>query len=81
MKKLARGEELGQSSTVRGPTLFDQDAPTRCNFPEVATQPPSDRQGSEWFPRAAAGQPTSASRPVREDTRDVDEQLNVCRAV
>ncbi|CAK0848279.1 unnamed protein product, partial [Prorocentrum cordatum] len=81
MKKLARGEELGQSSTVRGPMLFDQDAPARCNFPEVATQPPSGRQGGEWFPRAAAGQPTSASCPVLEDTRDIDEQLNVCRAV
>ncbi|CAK0791735.1 unnamed protein product, partial [Prorocentrum cordatum] len=81
MKKLARGEELGQSSTVRGPTPFDQDAPARYNFPEVATQPPSGRQGGEWFPRAAAGQPTSASCPVVEDTRDIDEQLNACRAV
>ncbi|CAK0791736.1 unnamed protein product, partial [Prorocentrum cordatum] len=59
MKKLARGEELGQSSTVRGPALFDQDAPARCYFPE----------------------PTSALCPVLEDTRDIDEQLNVCRAV
>eukprot|EP00959_Pyramimonas_sp_CCMP1952_P381188 7987062-Pyramimonas_sp.AAC.1 len=42
---------------------FTQTPPARYNFPEAATQPPSGRQGSEWFPRAAAGQPTSASCP------------------
>ncbi|CAK0896829.1 unnamed protein product, partial [Prorocentrum cordatum] len=69
MKKLARGEELGQSSTVRGPTLFDQDAPTRCNFPEVATQPPSDSDISSPQPLKRG-----AERLACPDVSTMDEE-------
>eukprot|EP00959_Pyramimonas_sp_CCMP1952_P330438 6919134-Pyramimonas_sp.AAC.1 len=35
MKKLARGDDIGRSSTVRGPMLFNQEAPPRYNFPDL----------------------------------------------
>ncbi|CAK0868714.1 unnamed protein product [Prorocentrum cordatum] len=35
MKRLARGDDAGRSNAIRGPALFNQGTPPRCNFPEV----------------------------------------------
>ncbi|CAK0862483.1 unnamed protein product, partial [Prorocentrum cordatum] len=64
MKKFSRGDDIGRSSTVRGPTLFDQDAPPRYQFPEL-----------DGEPDVASGAARSAlDPPANPDGSDVEEE-------
>ncbi|CAK0808270.1 unnamed protein product [Prorocentrum cordatum] len=65
MKKFSRGDDIGRSSAVRGPTLFDQDAPPRCQFPEL-----------DGEPDVASGAARSArDPPANPDGSDVEEDV------
>ncbi|CAK0882404.1 unnamed protein product [Prorocentrum cordatum] len=60
MKKLARGDDIGRSSTVRGPMLFNQEAPPRYNFPDLDID----------LDVASAAAAPAPARPVNPDEDD-----------
>ncbi|CAK0808384.1 unnamed protein product [Prorocentrum cordatum] len=72
MKKLARGEDIGRSRAVRGPTLFDQDAPPRYEF---AAMDGEMNVGADASAAASAAAPPAPAIPGNPDDDDADSGL------
>ncbi|CAK0833000.1 unnamed protein product [Prorocentrum cordatum] len=72
MKKLARGEDTGRSRTVRGPTLFDQDAPPRYEF---AAMDGEMNVGADASAAVSAAAPPAPAIPGNPDDDDADSGL------
>ena len=62
MKKLARGEDIKRGKTIRGPTLFDQDAPPRYDFAAM-----DDESG---FGAGASAAASAAAAPASARSAD-----------
>ncbi|CAK0843828.1 unnamed protein product, partial [Prorocentrum cordatum] len=69
MKKLARGEDIGRSRTVRGPALFDQDAPPRYEFVAMDGE---RNVGADASAAASAAAPPAPAIPGNPDDDDAD---------
>eukprot|EP00959_Pyramimonas_sp_CCMP1952_P348697 7304977-Pyramimonas_sp.AAC.1 len=72
MKKLARGEDIGRSGAVRGPTPFDQDAPPRYEFAAVDGDM---NVGADASAAASAAAPPAPAIPGNPDDDDADSGL------
>ncbi|CAK0865469.1 unnamed protein product [Prorocentrum cordatum] len=69
MRKLARGYDAGRSNAIRGPTLFNQGAPPRRNFPGMGGD---TDVGADAPAAASAAVAPAPAPPVNPDDDDDD---------